>query len=125
MIRAVAVFVLLAPLAVAQPAPPVVSGPDAWQQRGTAELSLLDKVRAQASKVQVRVGQSASFGTLEILVRGCVVRPPDLPPDSAAFLEITDSRPGNTGFRGWMLAGAPALSQLEHPIYDVRVLACR
>ena len=27
-------------------------------------------------------------------------------------------------FRGWMLASAPALSLMEHPIYDVRVTSC-
>ena len=122
--RLAVALLLLASAAMAQPMP-AMSGPDAWQQRGTAELTLLDKVRAQPSTIQVRVGQSAPFHSLTIWVRGCVTRPPDLPQDSAAFLEITDSRPGGRGFRGWMLAGAPALSQLEHPIYDVRVTACR
>ncbi len=119
-----AALLLLGPAAVAQPAPPLPSA-DSWQQRGTAELSLLDKVRAQPSTVQVPVGQSVPFHSLTILVRGCVARPPSLPQDSAAFLEITDSRAGGNGFRGWMLAGAPAVSQLEHPLYDVRVMACR
>jgi len=53
------------------------------------------------------------------------VRPADQPADSAAFLDIQDSRPTGTGFRGWMLAGAPSLNQMQHPIYDVRVVACR
>ena len=109
--------------APASPGP--MSGPDAWVPRGTAELTLLDKVRAQPSRIQVRVGQSAIFGTLTIAVRHCVSRPPDLPADNAAFLEIADSRPNGTTFRGWMLTGAPSLSQLEHPLYDVRVTACR
>ena len=29
------------------------------------------------------------------------------------------------GFRGWMIASAPALGMMEHPLYDVRVVACR
>jgi hypothetical protein len=28
-------------------------------------------------------------------------------------------------FRGWMFAESPALNMLEHPVYDLRVLACR
>ena len=28
-------------------------------------------------------------------------------------------------FRGWMYASSPALSALEHPVYDVWVLDCR
>lgn len=114
----------LAGTAQAQVAPPT-SGPDAWLQRGTADLALLDKVRAQASRTQIRVGQNATFGTLTITVRHCVTRPADLPGDNAAFLEVADSRPNGATFRGWMLSGSPALSQLEHPLYDVRVMGCR
>lgn len=110
--------------AMAQPAGPPTSQPDAWQPRNTAELAILDKVRAQPSPLTVQVGQSVLFGSLTITVRGCVIRPPDLPRDSAAFLEVVDSRKGNAAFRGWMLAGAPGLSQMEHPIYDLRVTGC-
>lgn len=128
--RALALLIALAAgalpgVAHAQPAGPPTSQPDAWQPRNTAELTVLDKVRAQPSPLSVRVGQSVLFGSLTITVRGCVVRPPDLPQDSAAFLEVADSRTGSAGFRGWMLAGAPGLSQMEHPIYDLRVTACR
>ncbi len=102
----------------------VASPVDAWLPRNTAELAVLDKVRAQASPLTVQVGQSVPWGSLTITVRGCVTRPSDLPQDSAAFLEVTDGRATGAGFRGWMLASAPALSQLEHPIYDLRVTSC-
>ena len=107
------------------PPPPPAAAPEGWQPRTTAELVLLDKVRAQPSTQSVRMGQSLTYGTLTITLRGCVTRAPDLPQDSAAFLEVVDSRPGAPGFRGWMLANEPALGQLEHPIYDVRLVACR
>jgi len=110
--------------APAQAAGPLSSLPDAWQPRDTAELTVLDKVRAQPSPLTVRVGQSVSWGSLTITVRGCVVRPPDVPQDSAAFLEVTDGRSTGTAFHGWMLASAPALSLMEHPIYDLRVTSC-
>jgi hypothetical protein len=58
-------------------------------------------------------------------VQSCFVRPPDQPQDAAAFLTITDSHAGEPGFRGWMFAASPAVSMLEHPIYDVRLLGCR
>ena len=123
--RALLLALLCAGAAQAQVVPPPTSGPDAWLQRGTADLALLDKVRAQASRAQVRVGQGTAFGTLTITVRHCVTRPADLPGDNAAFLEVADSRPNGATFRGWMLSGSPALSQLEHPLYDVRVMSCR
>ena len=124
---AVCALALAASRAVAQPAPPPPAAPgsDAWLPRGAAELAALDKVRAQATTLQARVGQPVRYGSLTITVRGCVVRPPDQAPDSAAFVEVADSHPGGPGFRGWMIAGAPALGMMEHPLYDLRVVACR
>ena len=80
---------------------------------------------AQNALLTVKVGQEAHFGSLSIQVQACSSRPPDQPRDSAAFLTITDSHPDAPGFRGWMLANNPSLSMLQHPIYDVRVVACR
>ncbi len=100
------------------------SAPDSWVPRDTADLLVLDKVNAKSTAVTLKVGQAADNASLSIALRACVVRPPDLPKDSAAYLDITDSRPGAPGFHGWMLANEPAVSMLEHPIYDVRLVAC-
>jgi len=116
-----------APIA-ARNAPTTAPGPinlDAWQERTEAELVLLDKVRAQPRSATLRVGQSLSFGALTISLRRCVAHPPDQTQDSAALLDITDSHASIPRFRGWMLANEPAISQLEHPLYDVHVAACR
>lgn len=116
---------LLAPAAGwAQPAEKPAASAGTWQPRGTAELSVLDKVRAQAVPLTVRTGGSGTAGSLTIAVRGCFVRPPDQEADSAAFLDITDSKPTGREFHGWMLSGEPSLNQLQHPIYDVRVMSC-
>lgn len=115
----VALVLVAASLAHAQPAP------GSWLPRGTAEITALDKVRAVPTTLTVQVGQTVRYGSLSIAVRGCVTRPPDQARDSAAFVEVTDSHPGGPGFRGWMLASAPALAMMEHPIYDLRVVACR
>jgi hypothetical protein len=97
----------------------------AWQARGTAEIQALDKISTRSATLTIRVGQAAQFGTLTVTVEACVARSPEQTPDSAAFLIVNDPRPGAPTFRGWMFASDPAVSMLEHPIYDVRVLACR
>jgi hypothetical protein len=102
-----------------------ISPPDAWVPRQVAELILLEKVRAQPSTLTIRVGQTATFGPLTIAVKACAVRPPDLPANAAAFVEVTDSRGSAPVFKGWILANTPAVSQLEHPLYDLRLAACR
>lgn len=125
--RLALIAVLLPGLAHAQGAAPVPqqSPPDTWVPRTAAELVLLEKVRAQPLTVTVRTGQSTTFGTLTINVRSCASRPPDLPQNAAAFIEATDSRGSAPVFRGWILSNTPAVSQMEHPIYDVRLVACR
>jgi len=93
-----------------------------------ALLQGLDKITARISKFTAPVGTPVRFGTLSILVRDCEQNPPEERPESAAFLEIDEIRPGEhkiTLFSGWMFASSPALSALEHPIYDVQVLDCR
>lgn len=105
-----------------QAAPPTL-GPD-WLPASNFDLRVLDKVTARASSLTGRTGTTLTFGSLSIALRACVLRPADKPADSAAYLDITD-RAGIASFHGWMIASAPALAMLEHPGYDVKVMACR
>lgn len=93
----------------------------------TAVLQGLDKITARISTFEAPVNQPARFGSLEITVRRCHKAPPEEPPESAAFLEIVDVRPDSPEvllFSGWMFASSPAISALEHPVYDVWVVDC-
>lgn len=92
-----------------------------------AILQGLDKVTARVSEIEAPLHRLMRFGTLEIIVRVCQKTPPEEPPESAAFLEIRDAKPGEDTvslFTGWMFASSPALSALEHPVYDIWVLDC-
>ncbi len=93
-----------------------------------ALLEGLDKITARVSKFEAPVGAPVQFGTLAIRVRDCEKNPPEDTPESAAFVEIDETRSGETRnrvFSGWMFASSPALSALEHPIYDVILLDCK
>lgn len=96
-----------------------------------AVLQGLDKVTARISPVRARLGVPTYFGTLEIVARACRETPPTEPPESAAFLEIRELPPASDRdepptelFSGWMFASSPAVSALEHPVYDVWVVDC-
>jgi hypothetical protein len=94
----------------------------------TVVLLALDKVTARITKLEVATGEGIRFGTLLITVRTCFKRPPEEPPEVTAFLEIVDDRPGEAPvdlFQGWMFASSPALSAMEHPVYDVWVIDCK
>ncbi|MBM3531935.1 MAG: DUF2155 domain-containing protein [Alphaproteobacteria bacterium] len=101
--------------------------PASAQQRA-ALLQGLDKVTARVSTLPVEIDRPVRFGTLEIAMRACHKRPPEEPPENAAFLEIRELRLGEQPrllFSGWMFSSSPALNPLQHPVYDVWVLDCR
>jgi hypothetical protein len=108
-----------------------VPGPAAAEMtpEPVALLQGLDKITARISKFEAPVGASVHFGTLSIRVRDCEKNPPEEAPESAAFVEIDETRPrekvAKRLFSGWMFASSPALSALEHPVYDVNLLDCR
>ncbi|MFO1069819.1 MAG: DUF2155 domain-containing protein [Geminicoccaceae bacterium] len=90
-------------------------------------LQALDKVTARTTILTLELDRPVQYGSLTIVARTCLETPPTEPPESAAFLEITSTEPGKPAkaeFTGWMLASSPALSALEHPVYDVWVLDC-
>ncbi len=109
----------------AKPDAAAQSAPDTWLPRDTADLVILDKVNAKSTPLTLKVGQAADNASLSIALRSCVTRPVDLAKDSAAYFDITDSRPGAPGFHGWVLANEPSVSMFQHPIFDVRLVACR
>jgi hypothetical protein len=122
--------------AIAQTAPPPPASQPSYADvpttpgsQSVAVLQGLDKTTARVSTFEAPVGQVSSFGTLKITVRDCRTRPPDEEPESAAYLDIDETLPGQSvpkhWFSGWMFASSPAVSALEHPVYDVWVLACK
>ena len=110
---------------VLAPAPAGAEGPSL--PHAVVKLQGLDKVTARVSEVVARIHEETRFGTLAITAQACLTAPPTEAPESAAFLEIRDVGPagdGRTAFSGWMFASSPALSALEHPVYDVWVVEC-
>lgn len=117
------------PGATPAPKPPAVTVPPPPTAPTTvAVLQGLDKVTARISTVDAPIGQVVHFGTLEITAHACSKTPPEEAPEAASFLEIWEAKPGEPRkelFAGWMFASSPALSALEHPVYDVWVLDCK
>lgn len=101
----------------------------AWGLQGDiAVLQGLDKITARISTFEAPLGEPVRFGSLEIVARACDKKPPEETPESTAFLEIVDDRPDSPAveiFKGWMFASSPAISAVEHPVYDVWVIDCK
>ena len=92
----------------------------------SAVLHGLDKVTGRLSTMTVNVGEKATFGALDVYVRVCFTHPPEETPEHAAYLDIVENHPeGQTiPFSGWMFASSPALSAMEHAVYDIWVVKC-
>lgn len=105
----------------------------AWAAAPTVEkpiavLRALDKVTARVDEIEVQTEKPYKFGTIFITVHSCRVTTPEEQPETAAFLAVTEFKPGETEsqiFKGWMFASSPALSAMEHPIYDLWVTGCK
>ncbi len=97
-------------------------------------LRALDKVTATTQDYTVKVGETLEYGSLSIDAVHCEKRPPEELPETFAFLKIRDAKLDGKGqetqenetvFSGWMFASRPALSALDHGVYDVWVIGCK
>ena len=119
--------VVAALVCVAGPAAPGIARAEMTREP-TAIIQGLDKVAARVSRFEAPVGRAVYFGKLRVLVRDCERSAPEDRPENAAFLEIYEEQPGEARerlFAGWMFSSSPALSALEHPVYDVNLLECK
>lgn len=87
-------------------------------------LRFLDKLTSETGDVTLSRGQAAKFGRLVVRLDGCRYPTENPASDAAAHLTIVEEVTEAQLFSGWMLASSPALSALDHPRYDVWVLAC-
>ncbi len=99
------------------------------QEQAFAVVRALDKMTARVEEIELPVGKTVQFSTLSIVTKTCrTTLPEETPPESAAFLEVSETKVGSTEgpfFKGWMFASSPALSAMEHPVYDIWVIGCR
>lgn len=90
-------------------------------------LRSIDKITARTMTFDAAVGTTIKFGSIYIKILAC--QKPDIQerPEAAGFLqiwEITANDESKWIFSGWMFASSPALSAMDHPIYDVWVIDC-
>jgi len=98
------------------------------QETQSITLQGLDKQTARVYIIDAPIGKVIEFGTLRILVHRCLESAPEDQPESKAFVVISENKvdtPSQVLFSGWMFASSPAISALDHPVYDVWVKSCK
>ncbi len=104
--------------------PPAIPPADTWVQRQAGTLRVLNKLDSTVQTLTLHVGETTQLQSLSITLEACAVRPPDLPADASAHLKVTDSRPDQPGYDGWILQQEPAINLFEHPVYDIQLAGC-
>ena len=105
------------------------------QRRRVAIIEAIDKITAESMRFEVEVGgRPVRFQkTLIFSAKACEVSAADEQvSDAVAYMEVTLQPRGviqvsepRQIFRGWMFASAPAISGLQHPVYDAWVVGCK
>ena len=100
-----------------------------WIDGKSVVVQGLDKITARITTLTTSIDAPLRFGTLELTVNRCAFRPPEEPPENVAFLTVFDrghdpSLAPKPVFAGWMFSSSPAVSAMEHPVYDITLLKC-
>ncbi|WP_420469733.1 DUF2155 domain-containing protein [Brevundimonas sp. FT23042] len=120
---------------VTEARPDPAAPPGRRQRRRVAIVEAVNKVTTERMRFEVEVGgRPVRFQpSLIFTARACEVSASDEQvEDAIAYLEVSIQPRGtqqNTGprqiFRGWMFASSPAVSGLQHPIYDAWIVGCK
>ena len=92
-----------------------------------AVLRGLDKVTGRISTFSIPIGQTGQFGKTFVVPEACYTRPPEESPENSVFLYVFEKSLKGENielFKGWMFSSNPALSSMEHPVYDIWVIGC-
>ena len=90
-------------------------------------LRSVDKLTGRTKTLEVSIDQPQKLGSLNITLQRCLKKPPEEKPENSAFLLIEEENRKNEinqVFYGWMLSSNPAISPMEHPIWDIWVVEC-
>ena len=91
-------------------------------------LQALDKITARTLVFNMDIGTTVQMGQLFIRAAACRSASPLDEQESAAFVQVWETpkelQEPDWVFSGWMLASSPALSAMDHPVYDVWVVEC-
>ncbi len=91
-------------------------------------LRVLNKVTGQSAIITLKPGENVKVGQLQVTAVNCQASAPTSQTDYAGLVDISEQKPGEKTmkelFRGWMYASSPSITALEHPVYDVTMVAC-
>lgn len=99
-----------------------------YEEYPSIKLRSLDKITARTLTFDAQVGNTIKFGDIFIKIQSCRKPPAIEKNEASAFLQIWQvdkaTKESKWIFSGWMFSSSPALSGMDHPVYDVWVIDC-
>lgn len=99
-----------------------------YEEYPSIKLRSLDKITARTLTFDAQVGSTIKFGDIFIKIQSCRKPPAIEKNEASAFLQIwqvdKQTKESRWVFSGWMFSSSPALSGMDHPVYDVWVIDC-
>ena len=92
-------------------------------------LGLLNKRNNTSQDIEMRPGETQTFGDIRINLSACERTAPwEMQREIGAFIQV-EVQPRGSGdferlFSGWVFKNSPSLNVVEHPVYDVWVKDC-
>ncbi len=121
-------FALLLSMGVLLLAPVMAFAANEDEEYPSVRLRSLDKITARTLTFDAKVGTTIKFGEIYIKIQSCRKPPPIIKTEASAFLQIWEmnktTKQSHWVYSGWMFASSPALSGMDHPVYDVWVIDC-
>lgn len=91
-------------------------------------LRVLDKITGHVFLLNALLNEEITFRSLRFKVEKAAKNPPEERPEVYAYITIWDTFKTDENnepkkiFKNWMFSSSPALSALDHPLYDLWVV---
>ena len=91
-------------------------------------IKILDKISSKNELVILMKGEEHIYKDLAIKSMKCTNSEFDDNPEIKAYIQVRDLTKNYNDkvyvFNGWMFSSSPSIAPFDHPVYDIRLVAC-
>tara|TARA_Y100000768_G_C23924163_1_gene656587 strand:- start:663 stop:1070 length:408 start_codon:yes stop_codon:yes gene_type:complete len=91
-------------------------------------IKILDKISSKNELVILVKGEEQIYKDLAIKSMKCTNSEFDDNPEIKAYIQVRDLTKNDNDkvyvFNGWMFSSSPSIAPFDHPVYDIRLVAC-
>lgn len=93
-----------------------------------AKIIALNKITANSKEILLTIDQPVYFHNAEITLKKCWKSPDQYMPNDQVLVNVNEKKADEDSkkiFHGWLISSQPALSSVEHPVYEIFAVECR